>query len=82
MQGYGPGRKYVTKQQARETEPETFRSYPTVKYANPEMKVTGNQALIRFDGTTQGLKHKETLQLVKENDRWLIIKFAYSNPFD
>jgi hypothetical protein len=79
MQGHGGKYKYVTKKQARETYPEMFKSFPTIKITNPKMEVTENKAVVNFKFTANGVKLKGTQYLVKENDRWLIIKYTYED---
>jgi ketosteroid isomerase-like protein len=78
MQGHGGNRKHVTKKQARETYPELFESFPTMKITNPNMEITENKAVVTFKITANGFKLKGTQHLVKEKDRWLIIKNTYS----
>jgi ketosteroid isomerase-like protein len=79
MQGTWRNRKYVTRKQARETWPELFESFPTVKITNPKMEVTENKAVVNFMFSADGVTHEGTQHLVKENDRWLIIKYTYGD---
>lgn len=79
MQGHGGNRKHVTKQQARETYPEMFESFPTMKITNTKMEVSENKAVVNFKITANGFKLKGTQYLVKENDKWLIIKYTYED---
>jgi ketosteroid isomerase-like protein len=71
--------KYATKKESRETWPELFKSNPTVKFTNPKMEVTENKAVVNFKISTDGVKLKGTQHLIKENDRWLVIKFTYES---
>lgn len=79
MQGYGEKYKYVTKKQARKTWPELFESFPAIKITNPKMEVTENKAVVNFKFSADGIKLKGTQHLVKENDRWLVIKYSYED---
>jgi len=79
IQGHGEDRYYATKTQARETWPEVLELYPKAKFTDPEMEVTDNQAVVRFDITTNGFRLKGTQHLVKENGKWLITKFTYED---
>jgi len=79
MQGTYGNRRYVTKKQARKTWPELFESFPRMKITNPKMEITENKAVVKFKFTANGVTHKGTQHLVKENDRWLIIKNTYGD---
>jgi hypothetical protein len=50
-----------------------------VKITNPKMEVTENKAVVNFKFSADGVTHKGTHHLVKENDRWLIIKYTYGD---
>lgn len=77
-------RPYVTKSQLRETWSEDFESWPTVEITNPEIKVAENKASVKVDIDAAGIKLDGAYDLVKENDRWLILKFTaegrYASP--
>jgi len=72
---------YVTKRQSREIYPEHFGSYPTGEFTDPKMEVAENKALVNCKINTCGLKLKGTYGLVKENDRWLFIKFTNEGEY-
>ena len=81
MQGTYGNREHVTKKQARETWPELFKSFPTVNITNPKMEVAENKALVHCKVNACGVKLKGIYDLVKENDRWLFIKFTTETDF-
>lgn len=81
IQGTARNRRIVTKTQSRETWPESFESYPTLKFTNAKMEVTENKAVVNFKISTDGVKMKGTQHLVKENDRWLIIEYTYEGGY-
>ena len=47
--------------------------YPTVKFINPKLNVSGNEALVKVTSTELGDElHLFRLEMLKENGRWLI----------
>lgn len=49
--------------------------YPTVKLINPRLDVSGKNAVVKVTSTELGYEfHLFRLEMLKENDRWLITK--------
>jgi hypothetical protein len=72
---------YVTKGQLREIFPDHFESFPTVEFTNAKMEVAENKALVNCKVNVSGAKLKGIFDLVKENDRWLFIKYTTEGEF-
>ena len=72
---------YVTKGQSREIYPAHLEYCSTVEFTNPKMEVAENKALVNCRVNVCGIKLKGTYDLVKENDRWLFIKFSTEGNF-
>ena len=72
---------YITKRQSGEIYPDHFERYPTVEFSNAKMEVAENKALVNCKVNACGVKLKGTYDLVKENDRWLFIKYTIEGEF-
>ncbi|MBW2637011.1 MAG: nuclear transport factor 2 family protein [Deltaproteobacteria bacterium] len=66
----------ITKEQSRKAWAQLFESFPRIIFTNPEMEVTGNEAVVNFRMGVIGVEMGCCQHLVKENDRWLITEFT------
>lgn len=49
--------------------------YPTVKLVNPRLDISGNEVVVKVKSTELGDEsHLFRLEMLRENDRWFIIK--------
>ncbi len=65
----------VSKSELSDEIEEIMREYPTVKFINPRLDVSENDAVVTVTSTRLGDEsHLFRLEMLKENDRWLITK--------
>jgi hypothetical protein len=66
----------ITKEQSRKAWAQLFESFPRIILTNPEMEVTGNEAVVNFRMGLIGVEMGCCQHLVKENGRWLITEYS------
>lgn len=65
----------VTKRELSDEIEEILMEYPTVKFINPRLNVSENNAVMTITSLSLGNQsHLFELELLKENDRWRITK--------
>ena len=65
----------VSKSELSDEIEEILREYPTVKFINPRLEVSENNAVVTLTSLSLGNQsHIFELEMLKESDRWLITK--------
>lgn len=65
----------ISKSESADKLQRMMNEYPTVILINPKLNVSGNEAVVKVTSTELGDEpHLFRLEMLKENDRWLITK--------
>ena len=74
---YGRERNIATKKEYEKIIPERMAANPTYKFGKPKISISGNEAIAKTSMQMRGRSSQVTLNLIKQNNQWLLISWKY-----